>query len=560
MNNISVKIKIFGMAGLLILALIISVAYALLAMNKIGGELVAIAEEDIPLTKITTEITIHQLEQGINFERALRFALVMDNDPVAAKRFNQEVNTFNTYSQKVDEEILKGEALAEQSMNAAHSEAERNEFQHISDILKKVEHEHKQFALHVEQVFALVKQGKMQAALEAAEKVEKEEQGINHELEGLLVEIENFTESAALQAEHDEQSAFITLMVISIVAIVLGVTIAIIIINGVSKGLKGAVVSARQIASGDLTHDVPTRGKDEIGLLLSALAEMRNKLHAIIMEMNHASTELAAASEELSAVSEDSNKGIHQQQTEIQQAATAMTEMTAAVQEVTRNAQLTSGSANDANNEAKGGQLEVDNTVALIQALSSVVDNANTVVAQVAQDSTNIGTVLDVIKGIAEQTNLLALNAAIEAARAGEQGRGFAVVADEVRTLAQRTQESTSEIEAMITRLQDSSGNAITAMESGQEQAASCVEQASRAGTSLHAITKVVSLISDMNAQIAAAAEEQTSVAEDVSRNVVVISQVAEQNAAATNQITASSEELSRMAVNLQQMIAQFEV
>ena len=177
-----------------------------------------------------------------------------------------------------------------------------------------------------------------------------------------------------------------------------------------------------------------------------------------------------------------------------------------------------------------------------------------------AQAATKIGEVVNLISDIAEQTNLLALNAAIEAARAGEQGRGFAVVADEVRTLAQRTQDSTSEIDEMITRLQESSKNAITVMESGRSQVASSVDQATKAGESIESITNAVGHISDMNAVIANAVEQQSFVAEEVNQNITVINEVAEQNAAAVNQITASSEELSRMAVSLHDMISKFRV
>jgi len=563
LNNISIKFKIYFMAGILTVSLAISVLYAINSMNNIGRELVAIAEEDIPLTNIITAITVHQLEQAINFERALRFGEEMRSEPVASKHFKEAVEKFESISHKVDEEIRKGEAIAEKLIEKAHTEADRKEFEHVNEVLKNIEKEHKEFAEHAEHVFVLVTQNKMHAAFQAAEKVELEEEGINHELESLLLEIEKFTAEAAKIAEHHEQAAIKMLITIGAVSMILAGLVFILVVFGVSRltsGLSRALSSAQKIADGQLTEEVISDGDDEIGKLLAALGVMRDKLHNMITEMNQSSTELAASSEELATVSGESNQGIQKQQGEIQQAATAMNQMTAAVSEVAKNAQSTSEAANEANKESQTGQQVVKSTVESIGVLATVVDNASTVIQQVGQDSTNIGTVLDVIKSIAEQTNLLALNAAIEAARAGEQGRGFAVVADEVRTLAQRTQESTSEIEGMITRLQESSKNAIEAMESGREQAAKSVELAAKAGTSLEAINDVVGRISDMNAQIASAAEEQTSVAEEVNRNVTVISDVAEQNAAAVNQITASSEELSRMAVNLQDMISQFEV
>lgn len=548
------------MTGVLTGALVISSGYALMSMNRIGGELVAVAEFDIPLTKVFSEITQLQLKQSINFERALRFGEDISKEPVAAKYFKEAMEKFDGLSHKINEEIKNGEALAGEGILMVHAEEEQNEFKNIDEGLKKIQKEHEEYAEHAKHTFAMFTQGKMHDAFESAEKMEIRQEGINHEVAVLLGEIEAFTGAAANTAEHEEQAAFTNLVVIFVVSSSTGWLIAFLVIRGIIGGLKQAIYAAEKIADGNLTEEIHSTGSNEISTLLRAQGQMRDKLHAMITKMNQASTELAAASEELTTVSEESNKGIHRQQGESQQAATAMNEMTATIHEVAQNAQLTSQSANDANAEVKKGQEIVTGTIDSMQTLANVVENATTVIEEVGQESNSISTMLDVIKSIAEQTNLLALNAAIEAARAGDQGRGFAVVADEVRTLAQRTQESASEIEDMISRLQNSSKHAVDTMVSGRDQTASSVEHAAEAGVSLEAITKMVSHISEMNIQIAAATEEQSTVAEEVNRNVNVISEVAEQNAASTNQITASSEELSRMAVNLQDMISQFKV
>ena len=318
----------------------------------------------------------------------------------------------------------------------------------------------------------------------------------------------------------------------------------------------------RDIAEGDgdLRKRVPVQGDDTIDRLGRYFNAVLEKIHQAIIEFGHATEQLSKESRHASAISEQTSHGAVQQQTETDQVAAAMTQMGATVGEVGKSAGIAAEAAQSADKEANKGRQIVSRTVQSIEGLAVEVNKASDVIKQLALDSENIGMIVDVIKGVAEQTNLLALNAAIEAARAGEQGRGFAVVADEVRTLAQRTQKSTQEIQQMVERLQKGATNAVQVMVSGQSKAQETVRQAVEAGNSLESITKGVTTISAMNTQIASAAEEQISAVDEINRNIAAITTIAEQTAEGAKQSGISSNALTKLAQQLQGLVMQFKV
>ncbi|MEJ2686010.1 MAG: methyl-accepting chemotaxis protein, partial [Gammaproteobacteria bacterium] len=351
-------------------------------------------------------------------------------------------------------------------------------------------------------------------------------------------------------------------VVLALIGVLLAVAAALVIGGTVTRPLSEVVAAMGDIASGDgdLTRRLQVRGRDEIAQLSEAFNRFSDKVRSVIAELSTSTQQLAAASDQMNHVTARTSAGVQTQRSEIDQIATAMNQMTASVQEVARNAVAAADAANRADAEASQGQEVVSGTVSAINGLAQEVEAAASAISKVESDSADIGTVLDVIRGIAEQTNLLALNAAIEAARAGEQGRGFAVVADEVRTLASRTQQSTEEIREIIERLQNGAHTAVQVMEQSRTRAQASVDQAGEAGRTLSGIMSSVGEIATMNTQIASATEEQGAVAEEINRNVANISGVVHDTAEGAEQLSDAGRNMSGLADTLQGLVGHFKI
>lgn len=371
-----------------------------------------------------------------------------------------------------------------------------------------------------------------------------------------------FNEQGAVHAADQTSKAFDAAVFMIVVALILilmlMVVIAIVLTRSIVSPLSEAVIVADRVSSGDLTQNIHVTGSDEPAHLLIALKRMQDSLHETIEKISESSNMLASASEELHAVTEDTNRGLNQQSAEIDQAATAVNQMTAAVEEVARNAVNTADDSKAADKSTYQGREKVSQALESINRLVGNVSDTSEEVKLLAQNANEISQVLVVIRSIAEQTNLLALNAAIEAARAGEAGRGFAVVADEVRALAYRTQQSTGEIEKMIEGIQSGTDRAVDAMNESQERANGTLQVAREANDALDVIGEAIASINQKNLVIASASEEQAQVAREVDKNLVNIRDLSMQTSAGANQTNASSQELSRLAVDLHAMVSKF--
>ncbi|WP_027907358.1 methyl-accepting chemotaxis protein [Pseudomonas taiwanensis] len=367
-------------------------------------------------------------------------------------------------------------------------------------------------------------------------------------------------EDASQRSSDMADEAFLAITVSLVVIMLALAAIATLLTRSIVVPLGEAVSVAERVATGDLTQPIKVSGRDEPALLLGALSRMQESLRDTIRKIAASSDQLASASEELHTVTEDTSRGLHQQSAEIDQAATAVNQMTAAVEEVANNAVSTADASKGADRTTRDGRDRVNQALESIQHLVQDVSGTSQEIEQLASNANEISRVLDVIGAIAGQTNLLALNAAIEAARAGEAGRGFAVVADEVRALAHRTQQSTAEIEQMIVGIQSGTERAVSAMHSSQGRANGTLEVAQSAGQALEVIAEAIASINQRNLVIASASEQQAQVAREVDRNLVNIRDLAMQTSAGANQTSAAAQDLSRLAVDLNGMVAQFKV
>ncbi|TFY89889.1 methyl-accepting chemotaxis protein [Pseudomonas kairouanensis] len=537
LRNMNIAPRAFlGFAFIGALMLFLGV-FALNQMSKIRG-----AAEDITLSSVPSIRALDEFTQLTLRLRVLSYRLLTNREPDVQQK------TLETFELR-DQQIRAAQAIYEKLIDSREERAAYDEYVSLLGQYRQIEARMKSLS-QANQVEAL-------RALVNTELLSNSEQ-VNAVLARLL-DINNKMALVTNQEAKDQYDLAFKLVVgLLIVATALTVLFAWLLTRSITVPISQALEAAEEVAEGNLTRPIKVDGNDEAGRLLAAMAKMQDKLRDTLQRIAGSATQLASAAEELNAVTDESARGLTQQNNEIEQAATAVNEMTSAVEEVARNAVSTSEASRNATTSAGDGRDLVQETVSAIERMSGDVQATATLIGDLATESRDIGKVLDVIRGLADQTNLLALNAAIEAARAGEAGRGFAVVADEVRALAHRTQQSTSEIERMIGSIQAGTEHAVDSMRNSTERAESTLNIAKGAGLSLDTINTAIVEINERNLVIASAAEEQAQVAREVDRNLVNIRDLSVQSATGASQTSVASNELSRLAVDLNGMVGRF--
>ena len=525
--------------GFLALMVFVLGGFALLQMANMREQ-----SDQVETNWLPSVMAAGEMSQDLLRIRALTLRLLVNRDPQAVAQNEQKIL-------EIKKQLHTAQLLYEALIVLPEDQVLFDRF--------KVEQQ--QYLQRQEQVMALSRQNQLEDAVKV---VNGEMNHLADTMAGTLGELVTLNKVSANQAAALAQQVFSQsrIGVIGMIALTALITIglAVLLTRSIVSPLAQSLRVAQGVASGDLTGEITVSGKDEPARLQQALKSMQENLRETIQRISQSSSQLASASEELSSVTEDATRGLHQQSQEIEQAATAVNQMTAAVEEVASNAVATSQASRESDRIAQHGREQVHQTVLSIESLADDVTANATQVEDLAQKVYGISKVLDVIRSIAEQTNLLALNAAIEAARAGEAGRGFAVVADEVRALAHRTQQSTQEIEQMIGGIQQGTDQAVSSMQQSNGRARATLEIAKSAGTALEEIASAFTLINERNLVIASASEQQAAVAREVDRNLMNIRDLSMQTSAGANQTSSASQELSRLAVDLNTMVARFSV
>jgi len=511
--------------------------FALNQMSKIRG-----AAEEITLNSVPSIQSLDEFTQLTLRLRVLSYRLLVNREPDVQQKTMELLETRN-------QQIRTAQATYEKLIASPQERAAYDQYVQLLGQYRQIEDRMKTLSRNnqVDELRSLLNTDLLNNS-----------EAVNSVLNRLLEINTQQTRDTNQQAADQYDSAFNLVIALLVAATALTLALAWLLTHSITQPIANALSAAESIAEGNLTRPLTVDGEDEAGRLLAAMAKMQDKLRDTLQRISGSATQLASAAEELNSVTDESARGLTRQNNEIEQAATAVNEMTSAVEEVARNAVSTSEASQSATASAGDGRDLVQETVSAIERMSADVQSTATLIGDLANESRDIGKVLDVIRGLADQTNLLALNAAIEAARAGEAGRGFAVVADEVRALAHRTQQSTSEIERMIGSIQSGTEHAVDSMRNSTERAESTLNIARGAGLSLDTINSAIVEINQRNLVIASAAEEQAQVAREVDRNLVNIRDLSVQSATGANQTSAASSELSRLAVDLNSMVGRF--
>ncbi len=524
-------------------------------LNTIGVHITQIETQYIPLTKKITLLSEHQLKQEIEFERAYRYALEINKADNAHLHFTEAKDAFQELSNNINDELTLILNELAHDISITDNESSKEQFQALTQRLKGFESRHKSWETEIHHRFNSLEKNNDENGYKQSEQIEKQALELEHYVISALSQIEKYTENAIHELNEEDHNALIAGIILVSISLLMSIILTKLVTANLKEDLSDLKSTISKISEGDLSTVASSKLGKEFGL-----ETMRKHLQSTMLLVQSGANEILGASQELAEVSEEVMGNVNQQAEELDLVSTAMTEMKATSREVARHAESTRSSTITASEKANESRGITAKAMISMSELSDSLEQSSKNIQELDQHSTNISSVLSVIKAIADQTNLLALNAAIEAARAGEQGRGFAVVADEVRTLAKRTQDSTVEIEEMINLFSHGTAQAVQSMEVNSEQGQKSHEATLESNHKIEDIQIAMEDINDMNSQIATAAEEQSCTSQELSQNTAMISQLSAENVKSSARVSASSVQLTSLANELKDKIGRFQL
>ncbi len=544
-NNLSFRWKLIIPVSILTLLMLINSIMVMNIINSLGNSIDKLADEQLP-----------EIDSLLQADRDLYQALVAERSMIFV---DSESDNYAKLKQSHAENIKQ----AQDRMNQFFKTTKTASMQARKKVFFELFNKWRDTTIEIERQRSQEGRIGRGTAIDLSfHEGEQQFHAMRKVIDDLTAQVQKDIASAS-GAAHEKISSNYSSQIMALIVELIICALVIIFMPGLVINPLNQVTNAIRTLSndnGDLTHRVHVNSKDELGILASTLNQFLDKLHGLIKRVAAASTQVKSSSEQLQRLNGQTQEMITSQHSSTEMAATAVSEMSSTVQEIARNASEAANATQRVDHDAQEGNTLVAASTSSIKDQASDVERATEAIHTLESEAQGVGTVLEVIRAIAEQTNLLALNAAIEAARAGEQGRGFAVVADEVRTLASRTRQSTDEIREIVERLQQGASNAVSVMDEAHNKARTSVERAESAGKSLSEITRAVSAINEMTIQIATAAEEQSVATDEISKNVTEISTASDRNARVSQEAAAASEQLSEQALELNEIVQSFKI